>query len=48
MLSSLLLQRSGEDGEVFDKVCETDCEEVHANIHYTVHKEGEFRMKLRN
>ena len=38
----------GEDGEVFEKVCETDCEGVHTNIHYSVQKEGEFRMKLRN
>eukprot|EP00091_Calanus_sinicus_P008778 TRINITY_DN2099_c0_g1_i10.p1 TRINITY_DN2099_c0_g1~~TRINITY_DN2099_c0_g1_i10.p1 ORF type:complete len:110 (+),score=44.90 TRINITY_DN2099_c0_g1_i10:187-516(+) len=38
----------GDDGEVFEKICETDCEGVHKNIHYTVHKEGEFRMKLRD
>eukprot|EP00092_Neocalanus_flemingeri_P094264 GFUD01119856.1.p1 GENE.GFUD01119856.1~~GFUD01119856.1.p1 ORF type:complete len:127 (+),score=39.37 GFUD01119856.1:46-381(+) len=30
----------GEDGEVFEKLCETDCEGVHSNIHYTVHKWG--------
>ena len=28
----------GEDGEVFEKVCETDCEGFHTNIHYTVHR----------
>merc|ERR1711892_443801 len=38
----------GEDGEVFEKICETDCEGVHTNIHYTVHKEGLFNMKLRS
>ena len=30
----------GEDGEVFEKVCEPDCEGVHTNMHYTVHKDG--------
>ena len=38
----------GEDGEVFENVCENDCEGVHANIHYTVHKEGVFKMKMRS
>eukprot|EP00090_Calanus_glacialis_P001129 TRINITY_DN10793_c0_g1_i2.p1 TRINITY_DN10793_c0_g1~~TRINITY_DN10793_c0_g1_i2.p1 ORF type:complete len:108 (-),score=46.20 TRINITY_DN10793_c0_g1_i2:167-490(-) len=36
------------EGEEFEKICEEDCEGIHGNIHYTVHKEGEFRMKLRN
>ena len=37
----------GEDGEVFENVCETDCEGVHSNIHYTVHEEGLFKVMMR-
>eukprot|EP00092_Neocalanus_flemingeri_P014838 GFUD01016019.1.p1 GENE.GFUD01016019.1~~GFUD01016019.1.p1 ORF type:complete len:108 (+),score=42.29 GFUD01016019.1:111-434(+) len=36
------------DGEEFEKVCEEDCEGVHGNIHYTVHKEGKFAVKNKN
>merc|ERR1712179_261415 len=33
------------DGEEFEKTCEDDCEGIHANIHYTVHKEKTLNLK---
>merc|ERR1711936_710494 len=33
------------DDEEFEKICEEDCEGIHGNIHYTVHKEGTFHVK---
>merc|ERR1711872_645842 len=32
----------------FEKTCEYDCEGIHSNIHYTVHKEERFNLKNRN
>ena len=35
-------------GELFEKHVEEDCEGVHTNLHYTVHKEKTFQVKTKN
>ena len=35
-------------GEEFEKHVEEDCEGVHGNLHYTVHKEKTFNVKAKN
>merc|ERR1711892_1485133 len=34
----------GDDGKVFERDIEKDCERVHANIDYTVNKDGVFKV----
>lgn len=40
--------RAEVEGEKFEKVVEEDCEGVHGNLHYTVHKEKVFNVKSKN
>ena len=44
----IYIPRGNIEGEEFEKHCEEDCEGVHGNIHYTVHKEGKFNLKSKN
>ena len=36
------------EGATFEKHVEEDCEGIHANIHYTVHREKVFNVKAKN